>query len=68
LIRARSEGIELVGPDGMLSGLTKTGPATVLAIAEMTAHLGYDKHDPVGAMARTRSTHPGLYSAGRNQR
>jgi putative transposase len=45
--KARAEGIELVGPDGMLTGLTKA----VLEIAldtEMSEHLGYGKHDPAG--------------------
>ena len=40
-------GIELVGPDGLLSQLTKRVLETALE-AEMTEHLGYDKHDPVG--------------------
>ena len=42
-----SEGVELVGPGGLLAGLTKTVLETALQ-AEMTGHLGYDKHDPVG--------------------
>jgi putative transposase len=45
--RARAEGLDLIGPDGLLSGLTKTVLETALE-AEMSEHLGYDKHDPVG--------------------
>ena len=45
--QAREKGIELVGPDGLLSQLTKRVLETALE-AEMSEHLGYDKHDPVG--------------------
>src|SRR5436190_1973505 len=45
--QARSEGIELIGPGGVLTGLTKTVLETALE-EELSAHLGYDKHDPVG--------------------
>jgi putative transposase len=45
--RARADGVELVGPGGLLTGLTKTVLETALE-AEMSEHLGYDKHDPVG--------------------
>ncbi len=45
--RARAEGIDLVGPGGLLTGLTKTVLETALD-AEMAEHLGYDKHDPAG--------------------
>lgn len=45
--RARTEGVELIGPEGLLTGLTKTVLETALE-AEMTEHLGYDKHDPMG--------------------
>ena len=44
---ARAEGVELVGPDGLLAGLTKTVLETALE-AEMSEQLGYDRHDPVG--------------------
>src|SRR5688500_10659952 len=47
IAKARSEGIDLVGPGGVLTGLTKTVLETALE-AEMTEHLGYDKHDPAG--------------------
>jgi putative transposase len=45
--RARAEGVDLVGPGGLLTGLTKTVLETALD-AEMSEHLGYDKHDPDG--------------------
>ena len=45
--QARAEGVELVGPGGLLTGLTKTVLETALE-AEMSEHLGYDKHDPAG--------------------
>ena len=41
--RARSEGVELVGPGGLLAGLTKTVLETALE-AELDEHLGYTKH------------------------
>ena len=45
--QAREKGIELVGPNGLLAQLTKRVLETALD-AEMSDHLGYDKHDPVG--------------------
>jgi hypothetical protein len=45
--RARADGVQLIGEGGLLTGLTKS----VLECAveeEMSAHLGYDKHDPAG--------------------
>jgi len=45
--RARSEGTELVRPDGLLSGLTKRVLETALE-EELTDHLGYEPHDPAG--------------------
>src|ERR1700754_3165299 len=47
LAQAKEQGVELVGPDGLLNQLTKNVLETALD-AEMTEHLGYDKHDPVG--------------------
>ncbi|GAA1390279.1 IS256 family transposase [Pseudonocardia kongjuensis] len=44
---ARAEGVELVGPGGLLAGLTKTVLETALE-AEMSEHLGYEPHDPAG--------------------
>ena len=40
--QAREKGIELVGTDGLFSQLTKR-----VLDAEVSDHLGYDKHDPV---------------------
>ena len=45
--QARAEGVELIGPGGLLTGLTKTVLETALE-EELSSHLGYDKHDPVG--------------------
>ena len=47
LARADAEGVSLVGPGGLLGGLTKTLLETALE-AEMTEHLGYEAHDPAG--------------------
>jgi putative transposase len=44
---ARADGVELIGPGGLLTGLTKTVLETALQ-AEMSEHLGYDKHDAQG--------------------
>src|SRR5712691_8896239 len=41
--RARSEGVELVGPGGLLTGLTKSVLESALEV-EMDEHLGYAKH------------------------
>jgi len=45
--RARAEGADLLGPDGLLSQVTKALLERALA-EEMTGHLGYEKHDPAG--------------------
>jgi putative transposase len=45
--QARAEGMQLVGADGLLTGLTKSVLEAALN-AEMSEHLGYDKHDPLG--------------------
>lgn len=45
--RARAEGVELVGPGGLLTDLTKTVLETALEV-EMEDHLGYAKHAPEG--------------------
>jgi transposase-like protein len=45
---AKAQGLSLTGPDGLLKQLTKTVIETALQ-EEMTEHLGYEKHDPVGA-------------------
>lgn len=47
LAQAKEQGVELVGPDGLLNQLTKNVLETALD-AEMAEHLGYDKHDPAG--------------------
>ena len=45
--RAKAEGVNLVGPGGLLSGLTKTVLETALE-AELTEDLGYAPHEPAG--------------------
>jgi transposase-like protein len=45
--RAQAEGAELLGPDGLLSQVTRAVLERALA-EEMTGHLGYEKHDPAG--------------------
>jgi putative transposase len=45
--QARAEGVELVGPGGLLGDLTKKVLEAGLE-AEMDEHLGYAKHDPAG--------------------
>jgi transposase-like protein len=45
--QARAEGLELVGENGLLGRLTKLVLESALE-GEITDHLGYDKHDPVG--------------------
>lgn len=47
IVQAKVSGIDLVGPGGILNGLTRT----VLEMAleeEISGHFGYDKHDPAG--------------------
>jgi transposase-like protein len=45
--QAKADGVELVGPGGLLNGLTRTVLETALEV-EMSEHLGYDKHDSSG--------------------
>jgi putative transposase len=45
--QAKAEGTALTGPGGMLGKLTKMVLETALE-AELTAHLGYEAHDPAG--------------------
>ena len=47
LARAQSDGVELLGPDGLLSQVTKAVLERALA-EEMSEHLGYDKHEAAG--------------------
>jgi putative transposase len=45
--RAQAEGVQLLGPDGLLSQVTKAVLERALG-EELTHHLGYEKHDPAG--------------------
>jgi putative transposase len=47
LARAEAGGVELLGPEGLLSQVTRAVLERALA-EEMTGHLGYEKHDPAG--------------------
>ena len=47
LARAESEGVSLVGPGGLLAGLTKRVLESALE-GEMTGHVGYEPHDRAG--------------------
>jgi len=47
LARAKEEGVDLVGPDGLLTKVTKSVLESALG-AELTEHLGYEPHDPTG--------------------
>ena len=45
--RARTEGVELTGDGGLLTGLVRQVLQTGLEV-EMAEHLGYERHDPSG--------------------
>ena len=45
--QARADGVELIGPGGLLGDLTKRVLEAGLE-AELSEHLGYDRHDPAG--------------------
>lgn len=47
LLEDAGEDVELLGPDGLLSELTKSVLETALD-TELTEHLGYERHDPAG--------------------
>lgn len=47
MAQVEADGAELLGPDGLLSQVTKAVLERALD-EELTDHLGYDKHDPVG--------------------
>ena len=49
---ATNQGIELTGPNGLLTALTRQVLQTALEV-EMTDHLGYDRHDTAGRGAGT---------------
>jgi len=47
MAQVEAEGAELLGPDGLLSQVTKAVLERALG-EELTHYLGYEKHDPVG--------------------
>jgi len=56
--RAQAQGVSLVGPGGLLAGLTKTVLESALE-AELTEHVGYDPYDPVGFNSGNSRNGPG---------
>jgi transposase-like protein len=55
--QARTRGVALTGPQGLLKTLTKTVIETALD-EEMSEHLGYDKHESVGVHRRDHGQGP----------
>ncbi len=56
--QARSEGVELIGPGGLLTGLTKSVLESALE-AEISEHLGYEQYDAAGRNGgNSRGRHP----------
>ena len=51
---ARTNGIELTRPNGLLTGLTKQVLETALDV-ELTEHLGYDRHERSGVGGNVRN-------------
>ena len=52
LEQAKAEGMQLVGPDGLLAGITKAVLETALA-TELAEHLGYEPGEaPLGAVVK----------------
>jgi putative transposase len=47
LARAQAGGVELLGPDGLLSPVSKAALERALEV-QLTEHLGHEKHDPAG--------------------
>ncbi|MFC7247102.1 transposase [Catellatospora aurea] len=47
LAQARADGLKLVGPGGLLAGITRRGLETALE-TELSDHLGHEKGDPAG--------------------
>jgi putative transposase len=47
MARVDAQGAELLGPDGLLSHVTKAVLERAME-EELTGHLGYEKHDPAG--------------------
>lgn len=47
LARAEAEGVDILGPDGLLGQVSKAVLERALS-EELTDHLGYERHDPAG--------------------
>jgi putative transposase len=82
LEQAREQGVSLLGPGGLLAGLTKNVLGTALE-AEITEHLGHERHGPAESgnvrngtrsktvftgSARWRSMFPGIGRAASSRR
>ncbi len=55
--RARTEGLDLVGADGLLADVTKLVLEAGLEV-EMDDHLGYTKHESNRALVQSRASSP----------
>lgn len=55
MAQAHPEGVDLVGPDGLLAGVTRQVLATACE-AGRSAHVGDDRHDPAGCQGGTCRT------------
>jgi len=64
LAQAKEQGVELMGPNGLLNQLTKSVLETVLD-AEMTEHLGYEKPNRRRALRAHRALTGGDHLANR---
>jgi putative transposase len=53
---ARSQGVDLTGPQGLLTGLTRRVLETALEV-EMTEHVGHEHGDPPGPAGNVRNGH-----------
>ena len=65
--RARAEGVELVGPGGLPTDLTKTVLETALEV-RMNDHLGYPKHAPEGRDKGSSPPHETMTTSGGTKR
>jgi putative transposase len=55
--KAQAEGVGLLGPDGLLSRVTRAVLERALG-EQMTAHLGYEKHDPAAGRGTAATARP----------
>jgi len=60
--RARAEGVELTGDDGLLTAMIRQVLQTGLEV-ELSDHLGYEPHDPAGRGSGNRGHFPNEQAA-----